>query len=189
MVREMAWFVDPFGFRHELIHGLATEPASFTPGRPGVQFVTGDKGLGHAVLIVPDWDEATRFFVDVLGFRISDDIETGITVRFLHCNPRHHSLAFSAVPGMSGFHHLMLEVTDPEQVRQAYYLVQQQHLPVLVLRARQKRALLSTLLIRPVSRCCSVVTSWAAPNGATTTPTARTTRSPGSTGRRSTMNF
>lgn len=30
---------------------------------------------------------------------------------------------------MSGFHHLMLEVTDPEQVRQAYYLVQQQHLP------------------------------------------------------------
>jgi len=130
MVREMAWFVDPFGFRHELIHGLATEPASFTPGRPGVQFVTGDKGLGHAVLIVPDWDEATRFFVDVLGFRISDDIEAGITVRFLHCNPRHHSLAFSAVPGMSGFHHLMLEVTDPEQVRQAYYLVQQQHLPV-----------------------------------------------------------
>jgi extradiol dioxygenase len=86
-----------------------------------VQFVTGDKGLGHAVLIVPDWDEATRFFVDVLGFRISDDIETGITARFLHCNPRHHSLAFSAVPGMSGFHHLMLEVTDPEQVRQAYY--------------------------------------------------------------------
>lgn len=40
-------------------------------------------------------------------------------MRFLHCNP--------AVPGMSGFHHLMLEVTDPEQVRQAYYLVQQQH--------------------------------------------------------------
>ena len=34
------------------------------------------------------------------------------------------------------------------------------------------------------SRCCSAATSWAAPRAATTTPTARTTRSPGSTGTR-----
>src|SRR5271166_3506040 len=114
MVSSLAWFTDPFGFRHELVHGLATEPGSFSAGRPGVSFVTGDEGLGHAVLIVPDWDAATQFFVDVLGFRVSDDIEAGIKVRFLHCNPRHHSLAFSAVPGMAGFHHLMLEVTDAE---------------------------------------------------------------------------
>ena len=33
-----------------------------------------------------------------------------------------------------------------------------------------------------VSRCCSAATKWAAPSRATTTPTARTTRSPGSTG-------
>ena len=88
------------------------------------------KGLGHAVLIVPDWDAATRFFVDVLDFRVSDDIEAGVKVRFLHCNPRHHSLAFSAVPGMAGFHHLMLEVTDPSQVDRADDLVQAHGLPV-----------------------------------------------------------
>ena len=130
MVSSLAWFTDPFEFRHELVHGLATEPGSFSAGRPGVSFVTGDEGLGHAVLIVPDWDAATQFFVDVLGFRVSDDIEAGIKVRFLHCNPRHHSLAFSAVPGMAGFHHLMLEVTDAEHVRQAYQLVQDRGLPV-----------------------------------------------------------
>ncbi|HUO36616.1 MAG TPA: VOC family protein, partial [Mycobacterium sp.] len=130
MVSSLAWLRDSFGFRHELIHGLATEPGSFSAGRPGVQFVTGDEGLGHAVLIVPDWDAATHLFIDVLGFHVSDDIEAGIKVRFLHCNPRHHSLAFSALPGMAGFHHLMLEVTDPQHVRQAYQLVQERGLPV-----------------------------------------------------------
>ncbi|HWS92293.1 MAG TPA: VOC family protein [Mycobacterium sp.] len=130
MVSSLAWFTDPFGFRHELAFGLATEPGSFNAARPGVRFITGDEGLGHAVLIVPDWDAATQFFVDLLGFRVSDDIEDGVKVRFLHCNPRHHSLAFTAVPGMTGFHHLMLEVTDPDQVRQAYELVEQRGLPV-----------------------------------------------------------
>ncbi len=37
------------------------------------------------------------------------------------------------------------------------------------------------------SRCCSAATRWAAPSRATTTPTARTTRSPGSTGRGPTL--
>ena len=35
---------------------------------------------------------------------------------------------------------------------------------------------------RSACRCCSAATRWAAPSRATTTPTARTTRSPGSTG-------
>ena len=36
-------------------------------------------------------------------------------------------------------------------------------------------------------RCCSPATSWGAPSRATTTPTARTTRSPGSTGTRASL--
>ena len=42
---------------------------------------------------------------------------------------------------------------------------------------------------RSASRCCSAATSWAAPSRATTTPTARTTRSPGSTGPASTTDL
>lgn len=121
-VEALAWFVDPFGFRHELSYGLHTAPP-FTPGRPGVKFVTGDGGLGHAVLIVPDADAATRFFVGVLGLRHSDDIDIGLHVRFLHCNSRHHTLAFSEVPGMTGLHHVMLEVVDVDDVGRAYDLV------------------------------------------------------------------
>ena len=129
-VTALAWFHDPFGFRHELVYGQEVTVGSFRPGRPGISFVTGDEGLGHGVLIVPDFDAATRFFVDVLGFQVSDDIDDGITVRFLHCNRRHHSLAFTAVPGVRGFHHLMLEITDPRQVEAAWDRVRVQGLPV-----------------------------------------------------------
>ena len=41
---------------------------------------------------------------------------------------------------------------------------------------------------RSACRCCSAAMSWAAPSTATTTPTARTTRSPGSTGPAPTRN-
>ena len=45
------------------------------------------------------------------------------------------------------------------------------------------RALLGTLLLSTARRCCWAATSCGAPRAATTTPTASTTRRPGSTGR------
>jgi extradiol dioxygenase len=129
-VDDVAWFLDPFGFRHELAHGQRAGAAPFTPGRAGVSFVTGQGGLGHAVLIVPDLDVATDFYVGTMGFGHSDDVDMGLLVRFLHCNPRHHSLAFSTVPGMVGVHHLMLEVTDPDEVGRAYDLVHDAGIPL-----------------------------------------------------------
>ncbi len=74
-------------------------------------FVTGDQGLGHIVLQVPNIEEANKFYVDVLGFRLSDRITNDqFTVRFYHVNGRHHSLALAEYPGHVGFNHLMLEV-------------------------------------------------------------------------------
>jgi hypothetical protein len=64
-------------------------------------------------------DAAERFYVDVLGLRASDTIEMGIAVQYLHCTgqaARHHSLAMSAVAGMVGLHHLMLEVASIDDV-------------------------------------------------------------------------
>jgi 2,3-dihydroxybiphenyl 1,2-dioxygenase len=115
-VADVAWFSDPFGFRHEISWGLLEKPATFRPGRPMSGFVTGDGGLGHVVLIVPDLQSAERFLTEVLGFRLSDRIEAGLSLRFFHCNGRHHTLAIAALPGMVGMHHLMLEVASLDDV-------------------------------------------------------------------------
>ena len=70
--------------------------------------------------MAPDLEAATDFYVRRLGFRHSDDIEAGLKVRFLHCNPRHHTVALVAVPGHRGVHHVMLEVDQLDDVGLAY---------------------------------------------------------------------
>ena len=87
--------------------GTSSSPRSSTGRRsrraarcPG--FVTGEQGLGHVVLIVPDLAAAEAFYTDVLGFRLSDSVEAGLSLRFLHCAghaARHHTVALASVPG------------------------------------------------------------------------------------------
>jgi len=129
-VAGFAWFVDPFGFRHELSFGQLQKPASFRPGRPMSGFVTGDGGLGHAVLLVPDLERAVSFFTGVLGFKLSDYIEAGLSLRFFHCNSRHHTLAIAAIPGMVGMHHLMLQVRSLDDVGRALDLCNARQIPL-----------------------------------------------------------
>jgi 2,3-dihydroxybiphenyl 1,2-dioxygenase len=115
----VASFTDPFGFRHELTAGLA-DGGQFEPSRPMDGFVTGQQGLGHVVLFVPDLAPAEAFLTGALGLRLSDTITAGRTViRFFHCASsaaRHHTVAITAVPGMVGLHHLMLEVRSLDDV-------------------------------------------------------------------------
>ncbi len=76
-VSALAWFTDSFGFRPELAYGLLRRPSTFRPGRAMNGFVTGDGGVGHAVIVVPDLVVADDFFTRVLGFKLSDTIEIG----------------------------------------------------------------------------------------------------------------
>lgn len=146
-------FVDPFGFRHELVEGIATGDP-FRPGRAMSGFVTGAQGLGHVVLIVPDIDAAEQFYVDVLGMRPSDTIDMGITVRFLHCagrEARHHTLAISAVPRMVGVHHLMVEVNTLDDVGTALDVVHARNLPVAMSLGRHTNDLMTSFYVRSPS--------------------------------------
>ncbi|WP_191413762.1 VOC family protein [Salinibacterium sp. ZJ450] len=112
-VVEIYWFEDPWGNRHELVWGKLTIPNSFKSPRKMDGFVTGSQGLGHIVLIVPNLEEGSQFYADILGFRLSDRIKSDIfNLRFYHCNGRHHSIALAEVPGLTGFNHLMLEVAN-----------------------------------------------------------------------------
>lgn len=153
-VDSLTWFVDPFGNRHELVHGLRTG-TPFEPGRDmSGSFRTGAQGLGHVVLFVPDGDEAERFATEVLGLVVSDYIEMGATLRFLHCaghEARHHSLALVPVPGMAGLHHLMLEVTDIDDVGRARDLALEAGLIMSMDLGRHPNDLMSSFYVRTPS--------------------------------------
>jgi extradiol dioxygenase len=152
-VDRLAWFVDPFGFRHELTCG-AHQSASFVAGRPISGFVTGEQGLGHAVLIVPDLPAAETFYADVLGFVPSDSIESGVSLRFFHCPghaARHHTIALAGVAGMVGIHHLMLEVADLDDVGTAYDLVNERELTVVMSLGRHTNDHMTSFYVRTPS--------------------------------------
>ena len=122
-VRDLASYCDPAGLRHEIFWGQLVVPNSFLPGRPMSGFVTGDQGLGHVVLVVPDLEQALAFYKDLLGFTVSDEIDLfGNRVVFFHVNPRHHTLALMGVPGVRGLHHLMLQTGSLDDVGTAHDL-------------------------------------------------------------------
>jgi 2,3-dihydroxybiphenyl 1,2-dioxygenase len=131
-VDQLIWFTDPWGFRHELVVGQYVDPGTFRPGRPLTGFVTGEQGLGHAVLILPDAAAGHDFFTEVLGFVLSDKVARpgGGYARFYHCNGRHHSLALAEVPGSVGFSHLMLQVPDIDDVGTTYDACIAQGVPI-----------------------------------------------------------
>ena len=109
---------------------LATAPAPDAPTgpHPGLPFEISaevEKGpsrelqrwegipqkISHIVMHSPDHHAAVKFFIDVLGFKLSDWL--GDFMAFLRCNEWHHRIAF--LPGPPCFNHIaydMLTVDD-----------------------------------------------------------------------------
>lgn len=118
---------DPTNTRIEIYYG-ATEvfEAPFISPTGVTGFRTGDQGLGHYVLAVPDIDTALDFYVKGLGFHIADIIDWKLSdemtakLHFLHCNGRHHTLALAGLPGEKKIHHFMLESEHMDDVGLAY---------------------------------------------------------------------
>ena len=126
-VVEMIAFEDTSGNSLEVFHGAALEHRRIVSPY-GHRFVTGEQGLGHVVLTTDDDDASLRFYRDVLGFKLRDSMRLPpqmvgrpadgdpAWLRFLGCNPRHHSLAFLPLPNPTGLVHLMLEVENSDDV-------------------------------------------------------------------------
>jgi 2,3-dihydroxybiphenyl 1,2-dioxygenase len=112
-------FQDPAGNRLEAFYGAEIDDTPFSPGRSISGFRTGPLGVGHAVLTVEDIDVVMPFYVDLLGFGLSDYIEKPFRAYFFHINARHHSLALIET-GKNGMHHLMVELFSLDDVGQAY---------------------------------------------------------------------
>lgn len=147
----LARITDPAGIDHELFYGLEVEPKSFKPGRPLSGFITEPQGLGHAVLFVPELASAEVFYTNVLGLRKSDEIHTFLDLNFYHCNPRHHSLALAAMPGMRGLHHIMVQLHELDDVGIAYDLCKQQGLPISMTLGRHTNDRMVSFYVRSPS--------------------------------------
>jgi extradiol dioxygenase len=124
-VEAMVHFSDPAGLRHEIFYGAEDRYRSFVPGRPHRGFVTGNQGMGHLVVVVPDADAMHQFLVNTLGFRMTDVTTSPLgKALFYHLNPRHHSIAVLSMPNMRGLHHIMVECNDLDDVGITNDLVQ-----------------------------------------------------------------
>jgi extradiol dioxygenase len=107
---------DPGGAVVEMYHGPVVDDRPFASPQGVRGFVTGTLGLGHVVLQTPAFAECRDFYRDVLGFRQADTMRLGpVELSFLHCNPRHHSLALYPGPE-SKLAHLMVEVAELDDV-------------------------------------------------------------------------
>jgi len=121
-VGDLIWFVDPFGIRHEVTWGLLAAQTPFRAGRGHEGFVTGRGGLGHVAIATPSIEESEQFYAGVLGFGLTDEIhyrESGLRLRFYHCNQRHHSVALIEIPNTTGLHHVMLETNSIDDIGRA----------------------------------------------------------------------
>jgi 3,4-dihydroxy-9,10-secoandrosta-1,3,5(10)-triene-9,17-dione 4,5-dioxygenase len=128
-VQALACFSDPDGNRHELFWGPRMDFAPFVSPLGVSGFITGELGMGHAVLPAPSFDNCLAFYRDVMGFGLSDLMKVRFTpdpaepekrIHFLHCgNARHHSLALFECPIPSGCVHLMVEVQELDDVGRA----------------------------------------------------------------------
>ena len=118
-VRALISFRDPAGNRLEAFYDAEIDDTPFSPGRSISGFRTGPLGLGHAVLTVENIDAVMPFYVDVLGFGLSDYMQKPFRAYFFHINARHHSLALIET-GRNGMHHLMVELFSLDDVGQSY---------------------------------------------------------------------
>jgi 3,4-dihydroxy-9,10-secoandrosta-1,3,5(10)-triene-9,17-dione 4,5-dioxygenase len=129
-VAELIRCEDPAGHTIELFAGAALDSRPAV-GPYGNGFVTGPGGLGHVVLSAPDDAAGLHFYTQLLGFQLRDSMrirpetvglppsDEPMWMRFLGCGPRHHSIAFAAIPAPTGIVHVMLEATTLDDVGRA----------------------------------------------------------------------
>ena len=143
-------FRDPAGNRLEAFYGAEIDDTPFLPGRSISGFRTGPLGLGHAVLTVENIDAVMPFYVEVLGFGLSDYILKPFRAFFFHVNARHHSLALIET-GNNGMHHLMVELFSLDDVGQCYDIALSQPERVSVTLGRHTNDLMTSFYAKTPS--------------------------------------
>jgi 2,3-dihydroxy-p-cumate/2,3-dihydroxybenzoate 3,4-dioxygenase len=105
----------------------ADPPRAQTPYLPTVTQIVR---LGHVVLNVASYADAHHFWVDQLGFEVSDHVPGRIA--FLRCwpNPLHHSLAL-LTGDSDGLNHFNFMVTDIDDIGRAMNRMKRADVPIV----------------------------------------------------------
>ena len=138
-VRDLVWLTDPSGVRVEVAWGPTVDGAFVSPaGVP--RFVAGALGFGHYVVLTPDLEASMDFYTRVLGFRLTDYVLLGpsMSVQFLRCTARHHTVALTAVGPLRGVHHIAFEVDDIDQVGYALERATRSGVPITATLGRHR---------------------------------------------------
>jgi 3,4-dihydroxy-9,10-secoandrosta-1,3,5(10)-triene-9,17-dione 4,5-dioxygenase len=107
-------FDDPNGNPIEVFFSQAVDGLGAQLPHGGA-FVTGALGCGHVVLPSADLDGAFDFYTNVMGFRHRDSMAFSLPdgskmrLRFIGCNPRHHTVALTSSQSPQGLRHMMIE--------------------------------------------------------------------------------
>jgi 2,3-dihydroxybiphenyl 1,2-dioxygenase len=126
-VHTLAQFQGPDGFDHELFYGHSYLPYSFVPGRSMAGFLAGDLGLGHVVLVVPEFtEEIDHFAREVMGFNwFGHGLKKGLLGFYrARLNPRSHNIGYIGRAGYRGIDHIGIEVLELDDVGMAYDLAE-----------------------------------------------------------------
>jgi len=100
-------FFDPDGRAIEIISDIAQREHRVLQAGESIPI-----GLSHIVLHTPDVKKLQQFYVDALGFRVSDWI--GEFMVFLRCNAAHHRLAI--LPGPPALNHIAFDVSSVDEL-------------------------------------------------------------------------
>jgi 3,4-dihydroxy-9,10-secoandrosta-1,3,5(10)-triene-9,17-dione 4,5-dioxygenase len=135
-VTEMFSFQDPSGNQLEVYWGPISDFGRFVSPVGVPSFVTGSMGMGHVVLPALNFDATQAFWTNTLGFGLSDILHAPLNpqkpsrIHFMHCNPRQHSVALAEMPSPADCVHMMLEVTDIDEVGRALDRIQAAGVPL-----------------------------------------------------------
>jgi catechol 2,3-dioxygenase-like lactoylglutathione lyase family enzyme len=113
--RGLEGFGGGYGFRFFSLDGLPFEISSSVERGMARRIAPREaipERISHIVLHSPDHHAATRFFVDVLGFRLSDWL--GDFMSFLRCNEWHHRIAL--LPGPACLNHVAYDLANVDEM-------------------------------------------------------------------------
>jgi 2,3-dihydroxybiphenyl 1,2-dioxygenase len=151
-------FKDPNGIASEVYYGPLMHDERFVSPRPISGFVAGALGLGHVVVVTGKLDESVRFYREALGMRLSDYMtpnemrakRIGIdsSMAFLHCNGRHHSIAFGSGNWPKRLNHIMVEAQTLADVGATLDVCAERAVPLLSTLGQHSNDLMTSFYMR-----------------------------------------